>query len=73
MAAILSFTPMMYAPGIDLDIELGQVWDSQDVRLKQQPQGEKTMVFNPNTTPRVTLYRETTERRKAEQLSFSSY
>lgn len=45
MAAILSFTLMMYAPGIDLDIELGQ-----DALLQRRPQGEKTTVFNPNTT-----------------------
>ena len=30
MAAILSFTLMMYAPGIDLDIELGRIRYSQD-------------------------------------------
>jgi len=50
MAAILSFTLMMYAPGIDLDIELGRIRYSQDALLKRRPQGEKTTVFNPNTT-----------------------
>lgn len=50
MAAILSFTLMIYAPGIDLDIELGQIRYSQDALLKQRPQGGKTTVFNPNTT-----------------------
>ena len=50
MAAILSFTLIMYAPGIDLDIELGRIWYSQDALLKRRPQGEKSTVFNPNTT-----------------------
>jgi len=41
---------MMYAPDIDLDIELGRIRYSQDALLKQRPQGEKATVSNPNTT-----------------------